>query len=282
MEKVAFGYRNRIDDTTLSGGSWQAPLTNIQTRRLAQKARSTDLLSSSTYIDVEFEEPKLIQVVSFHEHNFSVDARVRITAGSAPGLADIYDTGDYEVWPAIWGTLSMHWTDYHFWSGKIDPETRKEYPSNLIHIVTKAVKTRYWRFYFIDPTNEFGYVELGRIFMGTLLKPMHNVIYGASLGWQDNSQIDTSMLGVEYYNEIKKTRVAEVNFDFCDRREALEGMFELQRQSGNTREVLFIGNTEDVSQMVRLGFLGRLSKMDAIKWSFLDLHSTGFEVKEIL
>jgi hypothetical protein len=48
MEKVAFGYGNRIDEAILSGGSWQAPLANIQTRRLAQKAIRTTTATTDT------------------------------------------------------------------------------------------------------------------------------------------------------------------------------------------------------------------------------------------
>ena len=118
--------------------------------------------------------------------------------------------------------------------------------------------------------------------MGRLLQPKHNVIYGAEIGWEDNSEIEASLYGVEYYNEIPKTRVATVSYDYCSRTEALESMFELQRLSGTTKEVLFIGNTQDNRQMIRLGFLGRLRRIDPIKWHFMDIHSTGFEVKELL
>ena len=282
MEKVAFGYGNRIDEATLSGGSWQAPLSNIQTRRLAQKARSTTTATTDTVINIELPEPRLIQVIGIHAHNLSTDAEIEISAGTTLGGTDQYDVPSYDVWPSIYSTLSMHWTDYHFWSGKLDPETRKSYPSNLIHIVNTAVKSKYWTIKITDTNNDDGYIEIGRVFMGRLLQPKHNVIYGAEIGWEDNSEIEASLYGVEYYNDSPKTRVARVNYDYSDRTEALEGMFELQRLSGITKEVLFIGNTQDKKQMVRLGFLGRFRKIDPIKWHFMDIHSTGFEVKELL
>ena len=59
-------------------------------------------------------------------------------------------------------------------------------------------------------------------------------------------------------------------------------MLELQRESGTTREVLFIANADDAKNMVRLAFIGRFRKMDGIKWHFLDLHQSGFEIKELL
>ena len=282
MEKVRFGYRNRIDAATLSGGSWQAPLTNIQTLRLAQRARSTTTNSNDCLINIEFDKDRLIQVVSVNAHNISTDGYVRIFAGSAPGLNDLYDSGEVEVWPPMYSTLSLHWRDYHFWSGKIDEEARKEYQKNFIHICTASVKTKYWGIQVYDANNTDGYIEIGRLFMGRLFAPQFNVIYGAQIAWEDNSKIESSLVGVEYMSKVPMTRVAQVNYDYSFRREALEGLYELQRQSGTTQEVLFIGNADDPGQMVRLGFLGRFRRIEPLKWHFMDIHSTGFEVKELL
>ena len=282
MEQVRFGYRNRIDAATLSGGSWQAPLTNIQTLRLAQRARSTSAAHAHTVIDIEFDKDRLIQVVSVNAHNISVDGYIRVFAGESPGVYDLYDSGELEVWPPMYSTLSLHWRDYHFWSGKIDEEARKEYQKNFIHICNASVKTKYWRIEIYDADNTDGYIEVGRLFMGRLFKPQFNVIYGAQIAWEDNSRIDQSLIGVEYMSRTPMTRVATVNYDYSFRREALEGLYELQRQSGTTQEVLFIGNASDDSQMVRLGFLGRFRRMEPLKWHFMDIHSTGFEVKELL
>ena len=282
MEQVRFGYRNRIDAATLSGGSWQAPLSNIQTLRLAQRARSTSAAHTHTVIDIEFDEDRLIQVISVNAHNISVDGYIRVFAGDSPGVYNLYDSGEIEVWPPMYSTLSLHWRDYHFWSGKIDEEARKEYQKNFIHICKDSVKTKYWRIEIYDANNTDGYVEVGRLFMGRLFEPQFNVIYGAQIAWEDNSRIDQSLIGVEYMSRTPMTRVATVNYDYSFRREALEGLYELQRQSGTTQEVLFIGNASDEAQMVRLGFLGRFRRMEPLKWHFMDIHSTGFEVKELL
>ena len=282
MEKVRLGYRNRIDKSTLTGGSWQAPLTNIQTLRLAQRARSLNATNSSTIINIEFDKDQLIEVFSLNAHNISIDGWVRVFAGSSLGATDLYDSGEIEVWPSLFSTLSLHWKDYHFWSGKIDEEMRKEYQHNFIHILKDSVKTKYFRIEIFDQNNTDGYVEIGRIFAGRVFEPQFNVIYGAQLAWEDSSKIDQSLIGVEYASVTPMVRVANVNYDYSFRREALEGLYEIQRQSGTTQEVLFIGNSDDLGQMVRLSFLGRFRKIEPLKWHFMDLHSTGFEIKEIL
>lgn len=282
MEKVRFGYRNRIDQSVLTGGSWQAPLTNIQTLRLAQRARSTNTANSSTIINIEFTQDQLIEVISLNAHNIQVDGWIRVYAGSTLGATDLYDSGEVEVWPPLFSTLSLHWRDYHFWSGKIEEEMRREYQHNFIHILKDSVKTKYFRIEIYDVNNTDGYIEIGRIFAGRVFEPQFNVTYGAQLAWEDSSKTDQSLTGVEYSNRVPMARVASVSYDYSFRREALEGLYELQRQSGTTQEVLFIGNSDDAGQMVRLGFLGRFRRIEPLKWHFMDLHSTGFEVKELL
>ena len=71
MEKVVIGYKNRIDEAVLSGGSWQAPLTNIQTLRLAQKARSTNAVTSSTKMDIFLPKSRMVNILGVHAHNIS-------------------------------------------------------------------------------------------------------------------------------------------------------------------------------------------------------------------
>lgn len=49
------GYANQVDDAPVSGGSWNAsyPLTNIKTRYLYQRARSTSALASASTMVID-------------------------------------------------------------------------------------------------------------------------------------------------------------------------------------------------------------------------------------
>lgn len=284
MESVVIGYQNRIDEATLSGGSWQAPLVNIQNRRLQAKARSADTTLNNTKFDISLPEGRVIGLVALCAHNFSVDAAVKITIGTTLGANDILDSGWQEVWPAMYSTLALDWEDPNYWTGTLEEEVRAEYPSNFIYILPYKCNASFLRVEVDDTTNSSGYVELGRVFVGKAAKQSKNVAYGAALGWRDDSRIGRNRLGSKNYEEVTKYRIASFTYDSADRTEALESLFELQRISGTTREVIFVGSDFDYDkgQLVRLAFLGTFNKLDAIQWASLGVHRVGFEIEESL
>ena len=282
MESVVIGYQNRIDESTLSGGSWQAPLSNLKERRLQAKARSSDLVLANTQFDITLEQGRPLGMVVLCAHNFSVDVKVRITLGSSLGTSDILDSGWQEVWPAMYSTLALDWEDPNYWTGKLDEELRQEYPSNYVYIFPYKCNSQYLRVEIDDTTNTAGYVELGRVFVGRAAKQSLNVAYGATLTWKDDSRIGKNRLGSKTYEEVTKYRVANFTYDNATRTEALESLFEVQRLSGTTREVVFVGSDYDFDkgQLVRLAFLGTFTKLDEIQWYALDIHKTSFEIEE--
>lgn len=282
MESVVIGYQNRIDEATLSGGSWQAPLVNLQNRRLQAKARSLNTSLTNTKFDITLPEGRVIGLVALCAHNLSITAKVRVTLGTTLGASDILDSGWQNVWPSMYSSLSLDWEDPNYWFGTLEEELRKEYPSNFIYVLHYKCNTSYMRIEIDDVSNAFGYVELGRVFLGKAAKPSKNVAYGATLGWKDDSRIGRNRLGSKNFEEVTKYRVANFTYDSADRTEALESLFELQRISGTTREVIFVGSDFDYDkgQLVRLAFLGTFNKLDAIQWASLGVHKTGFEVEE--
>jgi len=282
MESVVVGYQNRIDEATLSNGSWQAPLTNLQLRRLQAKARSTNATLANTKFDVQLVEGRVLGIAALCTHNMSVAAKVRVTLGTTLGASDVLDSGWVDVWPALYSSLSLDWEDPNYWFGVLDDEARRDYPSNFIYVFPYKCNAQYIRFEIDDTTNPDGYVEIGRAFVGKAAKQSTNVAYGCTLGWKDDSRIGRNRLGSKTYEEVTKYRVASFAYDNADRTEVLESLFELQRISGTTKEVIFVGSDyeEDKGQLTRLAFLGTFSKLDAIQWASLNVHKTGFEIEE--
>ena len=82
-------------DAPVSGGSWNAsyPLTNIKTRYLYQRARSTDDLATSSTMVIDTGENQTIGVVGLVRHNISTNGTVRIRGYEDSGLPTLaYDT----------------------------------------------------------------------------------------------------------------------------------------------------------------------------------------------
>lgn len=80
MGRALFGFPNRADDGTLSGGSWETslPLANLQTRYLSQVARSTDDAKASTQFENDLGANYPIRALGVFGHNLSLAAKYRI------------------------------------------------------------------------------------------------------------------------------------------------------------------------------------------------------------
>ena len=84
MGNLTLSYKNFADTGTLSGGSWQTtlPVSNLQTRKLSQVARSLNATASSTQFRVDLgTDDYAVHLIGLFRHNFSVDATYRIVAG---------------------------------------------------------------------------------------------------------------------------------------------------------------------------------------------------------
>lgn len=281
MKRAIIGYQNRIDGATLSGGDWQAPLTHIQNQRLAIRARSADTANASTLFDIDFGTPQTIEIIGMTAHNISLDGRWRVTAGSGAGLADVYDSGWVISFPSVYASMSLAWEDPNFWFGKLTEEERQGYTvCNAIEVATSRV--RYWRIEIDDIGNADGFIEVGRVFIGRNFSPSKGFKVGATIGYNDDSDVMRSLLGTEYFNRVPLSRTATLTAPVMNKPEAFSRVFEMMRLSGVTQEVMLIGDPDDAGEMLRQSFIGRLERLSPISQESYALNSVGFQIKEII
>lgn len=279
------GFPNRADIAVLSGGSWSAklPQANLLDRTIGRVARTTNTAPSSSIIVIDLGKSTNIRDVTLRNHNLSLAARYRV---SASALADFsvltYDSGWGEVWPEVyaWGTLE--WEDDNFWSGKYTAEETQGYTTQLDHISPAAKALRYWKIELSDPTNPAGYIQAGRLFIGPAWQPKLNMSYGASLAWETGTTPQAAISGAEYFDGRTPFRVARFSIDWMEQDEAFSKAFELQRQAGVDREVLFIHDPDDTTHALRRRFLGRLRTLSPIEYPYFNTNKAAFEVKELL
>lgn len=114
MGKFLIGYPNRSDDGTLSGGSWEAslPLTNLQDRRLAKIARSTDATEANTQFENDLGELRWIRTVALANHNLGPSATIRVR-GKPDNTHERASDGTYRDEDGVLQTASSnvprHW-----------------------------------------------------------------------------------------------------------------------------------------------------------------------------
>lgn len=196
-------------------------------------------------------------------------ADVLSLSGSDFERAAQYDSGLINAWPAeyIAGTTA---------------EQRSGMVGNA-RIKPAAVQTyRYWRADMADESNPAGYLQLGRVFLGTGWTPAYNMAYGAGIGYDPRSSSVETDSGAEYFIARPNPRTVAVAIEYMTEAEAMDGIFELQRQLGTTDEVWFEWDADDLLQMPRRSFLGRLKTMDKLRMPYYHAMQCALEVKELL
>lgn len=280
------GFPNRADQATLSGGAWTAglPRALLQNRVIGKTARTIDAALTSTQFNIDLGAAKKTQLISLRNHNFSLNARYRITAAADAGYTALtYDSTWLNVWPVVYPYGSLEWEDDNFWSGQYTDEEAEGYVTELDHILPAQKLSRYWRIEINDTGNAAGYVQVGRLFIGPAWQPKVNMSYdGTSLAWETKTAVNEAIGGAEYFQRRTPYRVQHLALDWLEQDEAFSQAFELMRRAGLDQEILWIYDPDDTVHALRRRFLCRIRTLSAIENPYTTINKTAFELKELL
>lgn len=285
MANCLLGFPNRVDAAVLSGGTWSTtlPRSNLQNRVLGKVARSTLATLASTQLDMDMVATKPTKIIALVNHNFSLTAQVRIRGSEVSNFAtSVYDSGWLPVWPAVFTETDLDWEDDNWWTGQYTDEQRAGYTAAYIHVMSTIVRARYWRVEIDDTANAAGYVELGRVFIGTAWQPLTNMSYGAPIGWETKTAVQEALGGAEYFQRRTPYRVQNIALDWLTLADAMGNAFEIQRRAGIDAEVLWVFDPDDTIQALRRRFLGRLQQLSPVQYPYPLINSTAFQIKEVL
>lgn len=286
MANIFLAWQNRVDEGTLSGGSWTAglPLTNLQNRQVQKVARSTNATLASTKFDVNLGAAKPIGVLALVVHNISVLGKVRVTgADNAAFTSPVYQSAWIDVWPGNMIPQSLlEWEEDNFWLGTLTAEARAGFQSPFIHILPSVVSLQYWRVEIDDTLNSASYINIGRLFMARGWTPTMNYSYGATIAYDDQTPVETSLSGAEFFDQRSKYRVMNFDLRYITGTEAYSYALELQRVAGISGEVLVVPDPADTVNQPLRAYVGRLKQLGRVTAYLPDTFSVNFEIKELL
>lgn len=259
MSNLILGYNNLIDTATLSGGSWlaQLPLTNLQNRLLSKAAWSTNDAAASTLINIDLGSAKAVRAFGAIKTNISGSGATYRLRGSDDNTfaTSLYDSG----------TIAAN-----------------AQTPDLIIGLSSTITARYWRLEFVDTENVENAVKIGRLFIGPALAPADNYSFGAEIGYQSRTGVQSSLSGVDVFDFRLGRRLFSFAFDWLTAPEAYTQVLELQRICDISGELLLIVDPADTTYNQRRHYLGRLQQLSPIKNPYLTHHQAGFEVLEII
>ncbi len=195
----------------------------------------------------------------------NADTQALATLLSLPAPA--YDSGLLDAWPAAWVSATT------------DEERRGV---RGLMVAQPGQTLRWWRIDLSDPTNPAGYVDLGRLFMGSRWRPQYGALSGATLGFIDRASITEADSGAEYVVQRPLPRVAGFDLVFRSEADAMDRGVEMQRQLGTTGELLYQWDDSDTEYQPGRAFLGRLRTLQPLTCLYRGHWRGTFEVKELL
>jgi hypothetical protein len=141
---------------------------------------------------------------------------------------------------------------------------------------------RYWRIDITDTTNPDGYIEIGRLFLGSASGRSINVEYGPAISIESRTEVAEALDGPEYFNELANRRVWQGTWSALTDAEAYRQMLVIMKDSDVSGEVYFFEDDADNNYQDLRWFYGRLRSLSGIEWPYLDRHSVAIEVSELL
>lgn len=232
---------------TLAGGSWLAgaSLTNLNTRSRADKARSSDALTTSTLLTIDWGSAKTARALSILGHNLSSAATVRWKRGTTLSGTDVYDSTAVDAWRFAPTTYDGdHW--------------------HVTIVAPSAAAARYERIEIADTTNAAGYVELTRLMICDLFVPEGDADMGARLPDRDLSTKERTESGTPVVIDRPVLSGLVATLGDLTPAEA-RTLRSLRTWAGTTREVWVSPDIEDMEVTQADGFVGTFDDLSPIE-----------------
>lgn len=243
-----------LSGTTPTGGS----LANLISNRVGLVCRWPGTAGGSPRVDVDLGVSKTVDVVAGLWTNLRSTDKVRIQAGTGPGLADLYDSGEINAW---------------YSTKKVTGAAKS------LKILPTPVSARYWRFAILPKTTDHpdGFVELSRIFLGERIN--FGLDYTTlDLLDDDRGIVDRSDYGEDMEDARRVSFGWRPRYRFGSQAEMLTA-HRLLTMRGTTKPVLFgpmdAATTDDAMDLLAFGKLRSAAKTSSVVY---DIWEMSFEI----
>lgn len=283
MSNLFLGWPNRIDEAALSGGAWLSglPLANLKERALSKVCRSVNASTGSTVIDLDLGQARSLRALALQNHNLSQAGSWRVKLGSSAGASDIYSGSYQSAWSLSFDSGQLEWGGNNWWDGMVDDDYIR-HPYIAPMLLTTWYSARYVRIEISDAANPDGYIQMGRIFVGSGFVPALGARYGLSEGWEDLSRLDYTLSGALVADIGRRRRWAKFELGYIRQADEAPIVHEMLRRLGTAGEVLYLPNTSNWQDCQRYGFVGRLREMSAIEYPYVNARTIGLVIEELI
>lgn len=228
VEKFLILSPHESDQATMVASSelTSLPVGNLQNMQPGRVWRATSAAPQT--IDIDFGYPVAANALALVFHNLSSAGVFRARGGTTPGTplgnSAPVDTGFQSVWPASGKPLAPDWPAH---VGLLRWSNDNPY--------------RYWRVDIADGGSVLSYIEAGRLALGRAFQPSLNFDIGGQPLTYETSDIQTRTAYGRTFTDrrtVSPPRFFEVTIYAMTKREAFDGLAEMQRLRGTWGDVI--------------------------------------------
>lgn len=244
MGNIVLALPTVSDRAVITAGSEAAtmPASNLLRRQPSDMWRALDLDNAFVTLDLGAAEPVRLVWLGYTNASSAATWRVRAAATEADlTAAPGYDSGSLSHWPVA--ELS-DWDRTHAFLWLPAAET-----------------WRWWRIDVDDPANPDGFYQAGRLYLSDPWQPSRNYRFGASDGYQDDSQPQRARGGQTYVADGAMWREGSFSLRFQGREEMRSQASRIDRLVGTRRDLLIVYDPEDLSRFMDECFYARLAEL---------------------
>jgi len=195
--------------------------------------------------------------VGLFRTNFTNGANLRVRLGTTQGASDVYDSG------ILTGVVQVG------------------YGQGIILIPAGTGAARWMRFTIGDSTNPDNFIRAGLAFAGPLWQPANNFAYGATNGFQNDSDVQVTRGGQEYVNEKPNYRSGAFAFQLLTASEVNGNVNDIDRTLSIKSNLLFLPDPAS-SNLQKEAIFGRITKSDQSAHSDFGIHTKNYAIRERL
>lgn len=286
MANCIFSFPNWLTNTSIApvagGGSWlaQFPLSNALDRAFNPPARTNGTSLANTQLSIDMGVARDVRCVAISKSNMTKQAVWRVTGTAVDGVTTVFDTGYVLAFPPSQDFNSLYWGHPAVYDGLPSDEDWPIHPHSSVVFISPPGVVRYVNIAIQDAANPAGYIEINHIFVGAGWVPSVNIAYGASVGIEDESTIQESYSGVDYFSVKQKRRNLKFTLAGVPEDEARTWFTEMVHKLGNISDLFFVWDTSDTDVQRVKSMLCRIRALPSLESSAFNSTSQVYELLE--
>lgn len=284
--KGFFGWPLTGDVSTLSGGIWttELPLGNLKTDLISTVAESVDNGLTSTIIKIDQGSAKEVSVIALCGHNIRSADLWRVRMDSTAAMSSPTFNSD---WVECWGP---QWDASVLPSGHPNAATRyltdaqinMQNPLRNIVLVIPKVTERYIEIELDLTNNVDAKARIGRLVVAPRYEPTYNFAVGAEFGFNDEMLVGKAQSGTRYYDKKKKGRSLSLLYQNLPDREAYSVMRDMLEEMGQSGQIYFVQNQNDVTSLQRRSMLCNFRAVSSVQYAAAGYSSVPVNLDEVI